>query len=496
MAFGFPASFSQLTPLNNLPKTTFILNAIAICKRLNWAIITVDENELIAISKNKKNTWNETISISFDEDAAIITSSSNGNQIYDCGRNKKNTDAFLEFYFEELKNVSNLDLNQDSFLQQIKIKQENLSDEKETKPDIHFFYSFFSIFIPTKSYFITPILIYLNILYFFIMTLSGVRFFTPEIQDIIDWGGNYGPQTFENQWWRLLSSCFVHIGFFHLVTNCIALAYVGLLLEPYLKKWGFLVTYLFCGIIASLTSLYWNKDIVSAGASGAIFGMYGILLIALIFKAVETKINIKLGFNIVFLILMNICYSFADGIDGAAHIGGLVSGIIFGLALCISGKKRDHGMAFITSAATIVIVCLYINFKNSKIYIYQVIEYQTRMQEFTDMEKMALEAYSTQYGNSYSENKESTLYLIKDRGIYYWNENITLLTELDKLYLPREIHEQNEMLIEYCKLRISLYELAYKKITENSTLYDEKMLELNFKIASALNQIKKAQTKA
>ena len=123
-------------------------------------------------------------------------------------------------------------------------------------------------------------------------------------------------------------------------------------------------------------------------------------------------------------------------------------------------------------------------------------EYEKRMQEFNDMEKMALEAYSIPYGNSIEENRESILYMIKDRGIYYWNENITLVNELDKLYLPKEIHQQNEKLIEYCELRISLYELAYKKISENSPQYDEQMLALNFKIASTLNQIKKAQTKS
>lgn len=493
MAFGFPANFSELIPLNNLSQPAFILTSISICKKLNWNLITIDENEIIAISKNKKDTWNETISITFDEEnTAIVTSSSNGNQFYDRGRNKKNTGNFLNFYFEELKEISNPNLSQDAFQEQIKIEQKNLLTGKETERKITSFYSIFSIFIPSKSYFITPVLIYLNIIYFLIMIFSGVHFFAPTVQEIIDWGGNHGPLTYENQYWRLLSACFVHIGFFHLVTNCITLAYVGLLLESYLKKWIFLITYLFCGILASLSSLYWNKDLVSAGASGAIFGMFGVLLIAALGKRIDAKLTAK----IVFLVVLNICYSFSDGIDSAAHIGGFLAGIVFGLTVFISGEKRKIGLASIYSAALISIICLYINLKSSQVYIYQIMEYEKRMQEFVDMEKMALEAYSVQYGNSYSENKESTLYLIKDRGIYYWNENITLMTELDKLYLPKEIHEQNERLIEYCKLRISFYELAYKKIVENSTLYDEKMLALDFKISSIMNQINKANPKS
>ncbi|TPG41787.1 rhomboid family intramembrane serine protease [Flavobacterium pectinovorum] len=301
MAFGFPASFSQLTPLNNLPSSAFILTTISICKKLNWTLIGVAENEIFAVSKNKKHTWNETISITIEEEGtALITSSSNGNQFYDCGRNKKNTESFLELYFEELNDASNLNLDSDAFPEHIKTEQRNLSSEKETEQNITSFYSFFSIFIPTKDYLITPILIYLNILYFLVMLYLGVHFFSPEVQEIIDWGGNHGPLTTENQWWRLLSACFVPFNFLHLVVSCFALAYVGLLLESYLKKWIFLVTYLLCGIIGNLSSLYWDKDVVSAGASGAIFGMYGILLIALISKTLKKKINILSYFQLYF----------------------------------------------------------------------------------------------------------------------------------------------------------------------------------------------------
>lgn len=166
MSFGLPASFSELIPLNNLSQSVFVLSTITICKKLNWILITVDENKIIAVSKNKKNTWNETISISFEEEStAIITSSSNGNQFYDHGRNKKNTDAFLELYFENLKDITNLNSHQNTFHEQLKIEKDNLSKANEKEPSITSFYSFFSIFIPTKNYFITPILIYLNIFY-------------------------------------------------------------------------------------------------------------------------------------------------------------------------------------------------------------------------------------------------------------------------------------------------------------------------------------------
>ncbi|MCI9845033.1 rhomboid family intramembrane serine protease [Flavobacterium pectinovorum] len=495
MSFGFPASFSELIPLNNLSQSAFILSTITVCKKLNWILITVDEDKIIAVSKNKKNTWNETISIAFEEEGtAIITSSSNGNQFYDHGRNKKNTDAFLEHYFENLESITSLNSHQNTFHEQLKIEQNNTSEDKELL--INSFYSFFSIFIPTKGYFITPILIYLNIFYFFIMAFSRVRFFSPEIQEIIDWGGNYGPITSEDEWWRLISSCFVHIGLLHLITNCVALAYVGLLLERYLKKWGFLITYVLCGIAASLFSLYWDKDNISLGASGAVFGMYGILLTAIIFNLLEKKINPKLIIILIFLTALNLYYSFTDNINLFTHICGFVTGLIFGLILYIFNKKKKMGLLFVSSSATIFIIFFYIQFKASQVYIYQIIEYETRMQEFADMEKLALEAYNFEYGHSIWATKEDALYMIKDRGIYYWNENISLLTELDKLYLPKKIHNRNEDLIKYCNLNINLYELFYKRVDENSNDYDEKIKQINAEILDIIKKIENENKKS
>lgn len=327
------------------------------------------------------------------------------------------------------------------------------------------------------------------------MAFSRVHFFSPEIQEIIDWGGNYGPMTTEDEWWRLISGCFIHIGLLHLMINCIGLAYAGLLLETYLRKWGFLITYLLCGIAANLFSLYWDKDIISIGASGAIFGMYGILLTAIIFNLLEEKINTKLIIILTFLTTLNFCYSFTDNIDPSIHICGFGTGLIFGLILYIFNKKKTTVLLVLSSSVTILIIFFYIQFKASQVYIYQIIEYEIRMQEFTDMEKLALEAYNFEYGHSIWATKEDALYMIKDRGIYYWNESITLLTELDKLYLPKKIHKRNEDLIKYCNLNINLYEVAYKRVDENSNDYDKEIKQISSEILDILKKIENKNKK-
>jgi rhomboid protease GluP len=485
MAFGFPSSYSQQQSLNKISKLHYFFIAIETVKKLDWKIIEINETELIAESQNKSNTWNEYILIDLKDEDAFIKSWSNGNQIYDRGRNKKNVDSFLDSFYDVKKEKDSIAESENYFQEYInneKITAESyVSEEKR----IVAFYSFFSLFIPAKDYFITPILININILVFLIMCFSGVNLFSPEINDIIDWGGNYGPLTIENNWWRLVSACFVHIGIFHLLMNCVALAYAGLLLEPNLKKWGFLITYFAAGIIASLSSLYWNNNLVSAGASGAIFGMYGILLLFILFGVIDKKINTNLLTTIVIFILINVLDSFKEGVDGAAHIGGLSFGLIAGVILVILLKNRNAALITVSSFAIALAALLITTCKDTKVFIYQIVEYEAGMKDFMEMEKLALESY-----HEYGDTKEHILYMIKDRGIYYWEENIALVKNLERLSLPETLHDQNKNLIKYCELRIKSFNLSYKKINENNTDYDNDIDDLNSQIEDLIALIK------
>lgn len=487
MAFGFPAKHTEFIPLNNSSTKSFILQAIKVFRKLNWLIINANENEIVGISHNKNDRWNETISIKFDENTVEITSSSNGNQIYDSGRNKKNTSAFLELYFEELNETSNTEITDAGFEEQMEIEKSLFFKDQNQTRHITAFYSFLSILIPSKGYFITPVLIYLNFLIFIIMSFKGVNFLKPTIQDIIDWGGNYGALVYENDWSRLLTSSFIQKGILNLILNCISLGYAGLILESYLKKWQFLAICILSGVITSLCSLHWNKDLVTSGLSGISFTLYGIIVIALLFKRLEIRTNLKMIISIIIIIAFNLFYNFTMRDTIVLEISGFILGLFFGFTLFLPEKRRNYGMAFITSSTAILAVFMFIKFKNSNVYIYQIMEYEERMQEFTDMEKMAMEAYAIYYG----ESKDEALYMIQERGIYYWEENINLIKELDKLYLPKEIHEHNDKLIEYCKLRIDVYELGFKKIAEETTSYDSKINSLNIKIERLMGEIRK-----
>src|SRR6202012_4585191 len=115
--------------------------------------------------------------------------------------------------------------------------------------------SFASIFIPRNGFFVTPIIIDINLLVFILMVISGVSLFEPTTQDLLRWGANLRGITLEGQWWRLITNTFLHIGIFHILFNIYALMYIGLILEPYLGKARLGTAYLFTGILASLSSI-------------------------------------------------------------------------------------------------------------------------------------------------------------------------------------------------------------------------------------------------
>jgi len=123
---------------------------------------------------------------------------------------------------------------------------------------------------------ITYALITVNVLVFLAMVARGVSFFAPTPLDIFNWGGDYGPATVgANQWWRLLTSMFLHFGIIHIGFNMYVLYQIGPFIETVFGRIRYLVIYFFAGLSGSVVSVWIHPNAVGAGASGAIFGLYG-----------------------------------------------------------------------------------------------------------------------------------------------------------------------------------------------------------------------------
>ena len=197
------------------------------------------------------------------------------------------------------------------------------------------------LLVPKESFFITPIIMNLNILVYIIMVAAGLGFVSFKGIDLLNWGANFRPYTANGQWWRLLTNIFLHGGLVHIIANMVGLLFVGIFLEPLLGRTKYLMIYLVTGIMASATSLWWHTATVSVGASGAIFGLYGVFLALMVLKVFPKDFSKAFLVSTLIFVGFNLLMGLAGGIDNAAHIGGLLSGFVIGLLLTPSLKNQQ-----------------------------------------------------------------------------------------------------------------------------------------------------------
>ncbi|ASE62761.1 rhomboid family intramembrane serine protease [Chryseobacterium indologenes] len=199
---------------------------------------------------------------------------------------------------------------------------------------------FFDFFIPKEGFYITPIIINLNILIFMIMVFTGHGILSFKGEDLLHWGANFKPSTINGQWWRLVTSIFLHGGIMHIAANMYGLLFVGIFLEPLLSKTKYALLYLITGILASITSLWWYDATISVGASGAIFGLYGFFLACLLLNVFPPDLGKAFLVSTLVFVGVNLLMGLTGGTDNAAHIGGLVSGFILGLIMAGQIKQQ------------------------------------------------------------------------------------------------------------------------------------------------------------
>ncbi len=190
---------------------------------------------------------------------------------------------------------------------------------------------------------VTQWLIAVNVVVFVLMLFAGAGFWHGNNAVQLAWGANFGPATQDGQWWRLGSALFLHFGLLHIFMNMWALWDAGQLVERMFGPWRFAAIYFGSGIVGNLLSLVvQGNDAISGGASGAIFGSYGALIVFLWRERQQIE---REEFRWLFrtaLIFTGACIGLGfiiPGIDNSAHIGGLLGGVFLGLLL---GRPLRH----------------------------------------------------------------------------------------------------------------------------------------------------------
>ncbi len=180
------------------------------------------------------------------------------------------------------------------------------------------------------------------------MVLSRVSFLSPTPDQLIQWGANNSASVlFYGEWYRVVTAMFVHVGVVHLATNMWCLWNLGLLGEPLVGPLGSFAAYILYGAAGNMLSIGWNmykhhEGSVGAGASGAVFGLAGVLIVLL--KSPRLPIPPKdlagLRRSVIYFAVLNFVIGFGSGqfnlgvnIDNMAHLGGLFGGIVFALPM-------------------------------------------------------------------------------------------------------------------------------------------------------------------
>ncbi len=187
---------------------------------------------------------------------------------------------------------------------------------------------------------LTIVLVVVNVLVFFGLSFGGM---TEDAVYMLEHGAMYVPYILENgEYYRLFTSLFLHFGFTHLLNNMVTLVIMGRYVEPLVGKVRFLIIYFISGLGGNLLSgwieFITEDHVVSAGASGAIFGLTGALLgLTLLYRGRIGRLTSR---DVLIVVVLSLYNGFAgQGVDNAAHIGGLISGFL--TVLVLGGTQKN-----------------------------------------------------------------------------------------------------------------------------------------------------------
>jgi len=304
----------------------------------------------------------------------------------------------LKKYFSEYKKSDNSYVN-----------FEEIIEKKEMESRIEF---------KTKKPIITYILVALNLLIFALMGLyswkSGIDYNTL----LLNFGDKENARILQGEYWRFITPIFLHLSIIHVALNCYSLYLIGIIAERILGKTKFIAIYLAAGILGNIFSFAFNLN-PGAGASGAIFGLFG----AVLFICTENPALFKsgLGYNIVALIFINLFYGFSkSGIDNFAHLGGLIGGFTFAGIVNESKKRLWYLNRYVYLVLAVIITSSTVlwgfnNTQSKTIRFITQLEQDNKAQNWNEAEKTAKEILAL---NPSEEIKTYTLKCIINSDVF------------------------------------------------------------------------------
>ena len=483
-AWGISPKKIETIPLGEYNSDYYLTLAYHAMVSRGWHVGYFDHDGIIAYTNISWPSYSEEVSARVKDNSVVIKSECVGYQgiFTDYGKNQQNLDRLLdEIIYIEFHLKETLEESTQELIDSIPEKQ-FLSLDDPPMAGKEQLRGFFSPIIPQKKYFVTPILVILNTLVYLATALSfGIlpavlserQFHLSPGETVRDklyllFGYNHRTEVLNGQVWRLVTSIFQHFFFAHLFFNMVALVYIGSLIECKLGRWNYLLMFLFTGIIASTASVAFHYTEISAGASGAIFGLFGILLALLSTDFYERSARTALLISTAIFVGFNII-PVGEGVDHAAHFGGVISGYIFGwIAYFGLTHKNQFVKKWGIAVAGSAIVIVFVSGGVALMPRYQLNEYNALVEK---MQNMTTDLNNSFYGRDENGHyvslaRREKLDIIELVALPELNNFEKLVPEFNKLVLPSKLGKQARAQGQLVSLLSQVYQLLYLEIKE------------------------------
>lgn len=336
--------------------------------------------------------------------------------------------------------------------------------------------SLLATFLPSKDFWVTPVLLSANILIFVAMVVMGADVFNPRSEIMLAWGALFKPYVMEGSYWRLFTCMFLHFGLMHLAVNMYSLYSLGFFLEKLVGKGRFLLAYLAAGLLSSANSCFWGSiENASAGASGAIFGIFGMLMALVTSDIIAKHIRESIMKSLLPLVGINVAIAIFGGVDNAGHMGGLFAGAGIGFAYILAIKRPRYNLPII--GAIVVLYSLI-----GALLVFSEDTYIKNVGLFGKNERKSAEFYALPASSPPEVLLEKAI-----QGERLWQENIRLVKEILQTRLSTNARARMGLLLEYSQKRLQFFQISHSILNGTANDAQEKeALERCYKDAESI----------
>jgi rhomboid protease GluP len=479
MPFGWKTEYVKKIANDYPGEWEFFAIAKQACIQLEWEYMMVDEHTFTATTPTGWTLNEEIITITFDNETIVFNSQSESIELYEGGRNKRNVEEILLPAIEKVKRKWTED---DILAAAAELKQETLAQIKSGN----------RVFVEKMTYGLKGHEITFSIIaiclfvYLFIAAKKG-HWMALSIDEIIANGGNLRTFTTGGQWWRLVSNIFIHVSAWHLLVNMLAFYFIGMFAESLLGRGKFLIAFISTGILASLAGLVWDAEGITAGTSGAIFGIYGVSLAFSTTSYISKKFSKTLLTSIALYAAFTITMALNTDFNIAINLVGLLSGVIVGYLFYFFHFRKNRARAGGTRISveilliTGLLVYFYLNTGKD-----DSLRFQSTVMKLNQIE---LKAIMQLQRMQYSETNEDAARVLRDSTLPEWRYFQKQISKTKEYHLNSEFDNKRKLLLEYANMRVKQTELIYKSLHEGTDKYDAQIEKISEKIESIIDEM-------